>query len=127
VAPRLRIEPLAATNAYLFVDLGPIETERRLGLNPIIIVLNNDGYGTMRQIHEGGFNTITQWNYAKICELVQGGRGATVSIKGEFDTALSRAQKSNQVYVIEVRIPRGEVSDQLAQIAREVRKIRGSK
>jgi indolepyruvate decarboxylase len=80
----------------------------------------------MRQIREGGFNKITQWNYAKICELVRGGRSTTVSTKGEFDKALSLAQKSKQVYVIEVRVPRDDVSDQLAQIAREVRKIRGT-
>src|SRR6266568_7399298 len=35
----------------------------RLGLNPIIILLNNDGYGTMRRIREGRFNIITQWNH----------------------------------------------------------------
>ena len=55
-----------------------------------------------------------------------GGRSATVSTKGEFDKALSLAQKSKQVYVIEVRVPRDDVSNQLAQIAREVRKIRGT-
>lgn len=104
-----------------------ISTAFRLGLNPIVIILNNDGYGTMRQIREGCFNTITQWNYAKICDLVQGGQSFVASTKGEFDKALSAAQKSDKVCVIELRIPRGEVSDPLAQIAREVRKIRGSK
>lgn len=123
-AKKLRPYVLVGDGAFQMTGVE-ISTAVRLGLNPIVIVLNNDGYGTMRQIREGRFNIITQWNYAKICDLVQGGRSATVSTKGEFDTALSRAQKSNQVYVIEVRIPRGEVSDQLAQIAREVRKLRG--
>ena len=59
-----------------------ISTAVRLGLNPIIIVLNNDGYGTMRKIREGCFNVITQWNYSKICELVGGGEGTTASTKG---------------------------------------------
>ena len=73
-----------------------VSTAVRLGLNPIIIVLNNDGYGTMRKIREGCFNTITQWNYSKICKLVGGGEGVTVSTNGQFDDALSRAQK-NQI------------------------------
>ena len=51
-----------------------ISTIVRLGLNPIIVVLNNDGYGTMRRIREGCFNAITQWNYSKICDLVGGGQ-----------------------------------------------------
>jgi len=104
-----------------------ISTAVRLGLNPIIIVLNNDGYGTMRRIREGCFNTITQWNYSKISELVRGGEGTIVSTKGEFDAALSRAQKSSRVHLIELKIPRNDVSDQLERIATEVRKIRGSR
>jgi len=124
-AKKLRPYVLVGDGAFQMTG-AEISTAVRLGLNPIVIVLNNDGYGTMRQICEGGFNKITQWNYAKICELVGGGRSATVSTKGEFDKALSLAQKSKQVYVIEVRVPRDDVSNQLAQIAREVRKIRGT-
>jgi indolepyruvate decarboxylase len=124
-AKKLRPYVIVGDGAFQMTGVE-ISTAVRLRLNPIIIVLNNDGYGTMRQIREGGFNNITQWNYAKICELVQGGRSAIASSKGEFDEALSRAQESNEVFVIELRIPRNVVSDQLAQIAREVRKIRGS-
>ncbi len=125
-ARKLRPYVLVGDGAFQMTGVE-VSTAVRLGLNPIIIVLNNDGYGTMRQIRKGCFNTITRWDYGKICELVQGGRTAVASTKGEFDQALSRAQKSDQLYVIELRIPRGEVSNQLAQIAREVRKIRGSR
>ena len=121
-----RLRPYVLVGDGTFQMTGvEISTAVRLGLNPIVIVLNNDGYGTMRQIREGGFNKITQWNYSKICDLVGGGNSVVVSSKGEFDSALTRAQKSNRVFVIELRIPRSEVSDQLAQIAREVRKVRG--
>ena len=104
-----------------------ISTIVRLGLNPIIIVLNNDGYGTMRRIRQGRFNTITQWAYSKICDLVRGGESITARTVREFDMALSRAQKSARVYVIEIRIPRNAASGQLARIAREVRKMRSNK
>ena len=104
-----------------------VSTAVRLGLNPIIIVLNNDDYGTMRKIREGCFNVITQWSYSRICELVGGGEGITASTNGEFDNALARAQKSDRVHVIEVRISRDDASHQLATIANEVRKMRGSK
>jgi hypothetical protein len=99
----------------------------RLGLNPIIISLNNDGYGTMRKIRAGCFNVITQWDYTKVCELVRGGKSTIASTKGEFDAALRRAQKSDDLCVIELKIPRHETSRQLARVASEVRKMRGGK
>jgi TPP-dependent 2-oxoacid decarboxylase len=125
-AKRLRPYVLVGDGAFQMTG-AEVSTAVRLGLNPIIIVLNNDGYGTMRKIREGCFNVITQWNYSKICELVRGGEGLTASTKGEFDDALSRAQKSDRLHVIEVRIPRDDTSHQLARIAAEVRKMRGTK
>jgi indolepyruvate decarboxylase len=125
-AKRLRPYVLVGDGAFQMTGVE-ISTVVRLGLNPIIIVLNNDGYGTMRKIREGSFNVITQWNYSKICELVGDGESTTASTKGEFDDALSRAQNSNHVCVIELKIPRTDVSDQLARIAAEVRKMRGTK
>jgi indolepyruvate decarboxylase len=104
-----------------------ISTIVRLGLNPIILVLNNDGYGTMRRIRDGCFNTITQWNYGKICKLVRGGDSAVVRTNGQLDAALSRARKSNRASVIELKISRNDASPQLARIAREVRKLRSGK
>src|SRR6266536_1001882 len=125
-AKKLRPYVVVGDGAFQMTGVE-ISTIVRLGLNPIIIVLNNDGYGTMRRIREGCFNIITQWNYSKICELVRGGDSTVASTKGEFDCALSRAQKSDRVHVIELKIPRSDVSRQLAQIANEVRKMRGSK
>ena len=125
-AKKLRPYVLVGDGAFQMTGVE-ISTIVRLGLNPIIIVLNNDGYGTMRKIREGCFNVITQWNYSKICELVRGGESITASTNGDFDAALTRAQKSDRVHVIELKIPRTAVSDQLARIAAEVRKVRGSK
>jgi len=103
-----------------------ISTIVRLGLNPVILVLNNDGYGTMRKIRDGNFNEITQWNYSQICKLVGGGDGVVVSTKGDLDDALTRAKGSDRVSVIEVLVPRDSASAQLARIADEVRKRRGA-
>lgn len=125
-AKKLRPYVLVGDGAFQMTG-AEVSTAVRLGLNPIIIVLNNDGYGTMRKIREGCFNVITQWNYSKICDLVGGGKGITASTNGEFDDALSRAQKSDRVHVIELRISRDDASRQLTTIANEVRKVRGGK
>lgn len=124
--PDLRPYVLVGDGAFQMTGVE-ISTIVRLGLNPIILIFNNDGYGTMREIRDGSFNVITQWNYHKICELVGGGEAATVSTKGELDAALRRAHHADNVQVIEIKIPRGDVSRQLATIAREVRKRRGGK
>ena len=123
-APKLRPFVLVGDGAFQMTG-AEISTAVRLGLNPIIIVLNNDGYGTMRQIREGSFNTITQWNYSNICDLVGGGKGVIACTNGEFDDALCRARKSDGVQVIELRISRDDASRQLSRIAAEVRKVRG--
>ena len=125
-AKTLRPYVLVGDGAFQMTG-AEISTAVRLGLNPIIIVLNNDGYGTLRKVRDGRFNVITQWNYSKICELVRGGESVTASTKGEFDDALWRAQKSDRVFVIELKIPRKDASQQLARVACEVRKMRGSK
>jgi indolepyruvate decarboxylase len=121
---RLRPYVLVGDGAFQMTGVE-ISTIVRLGLNPVIIIFNNDGYGTMRRIRDGGFNTITQWNYSQITNLVGGGRAVTVTSKGEFDEALSEAQTSNEAFVIELKLPRDSASRQLTTIADEVRKVRG--
>ena len=123
-AKKLRPYVLVGDGAFQMTG-AEISTAVRLGLNPIIIVLNNDGYGTMRKIRAGCFNVITQWNYSKICELVGGGESIVASTKGAFDAALSKAQKAKGVSVIELKIPRDDTSPQLARIGLEVARVRG--
>ena len=127
---------LAAKNLRPFVIVGDgafqmtgteLSTAVRLGLDPIVFILNNDGYGTMRRIHEGSFTTITQWNYGRICELVGGGEAVTASTKGELEEAIRRARQSDTVSVIEVMIPREDISPQLERIGLEVARLRGWK
>jgi indolepyruvate decarboxylase len=124
--PKYRPYVLVGDGAFQMTGTE-LSTAVRLGLNPIVLVLNNDGYGTMRRIRDGKFNTITQWNYAAICHLIGGGEAAFVSTKGELDDALRNAQESATATVIEVAIPRDDGSPQLITIGREVARVRGWK
>ena len=122
--PDLRPYVLVGDGAFQMTGTE-ISTAVRLGLNPIILILNNDGYGTMRRISDGSFNVITRWNYEKICALVGGGSATTVTTRGELDDALRDAQRLDQARVIEIRLPRDDISPQLDRIGREVARIRG--
>jgi indolepyruvate decarboxylase len=103
-----------------------LSTAVRLGLKPIVLILNNEGYGTMRKIRDGSFNVISQWNYGKICELVGGGEATVATTKGELDGAIRSAMGSSAVRVIDVRLPRNDMSPQLANMSAELSRIRGT-
>lgn len=124
-AQKLRPYVLVGDGAFQMTGVE-ISTIVRLGLNPVIIILNNDGYGTMRRIRDGSFNVITQWDYSQVCKLMRGGKSVIVSTKGEFDNALSQAQTSDDAFVIELKLPPNSASLQLTRVADEVRKVRGT-
>ena len=104
-----------------------LSTATRLGQKPIVLILNNEGYGTMRKIRDGSFNVISQWNYGKICELVGGGEATVAKTKGELDGAIRSAMGSNAVRVIDVRLPRNDMSPQLANMSAELSRLRAAK
>ena len=68
-----------------------LSTIARLGLNPIVIVLNNEGYMTERFLLEGPFNDIHQWAFHKIPEVLGAGLGLDVKTEGDLESALTAA------------------------------------
>lgn len=88
----------------------------RFKMAPIVIVMNNDGYGTQRHIIDGPFNNLQRWNYHKVPEMVGVGKGLKVSTPAEFDAALKEAIASDQPYLIEAIIPRNSSSNSLVRV-----------
>ena len=41
-----------------------LATIARYGMNPIVVVFDNDGYGTERPMLDGAFNDVHRWNFA---------------------------------------------------------------
>ena len=70
-----------------------ISSAVRYKLNPIVIVLNNGGYGTEPRLLDGPFNDLQPWQYRNIPEIVGGGRGFVVKTEDEFDKALEAANQ----------------------------------
>jgi indolepyruvate decarboxylase len=125
-APRLRPFVLVGDGAFQMTGTE-VATAVRLGLRPIILILNNDGYGTMRKIRAGSFNTISRWNYGRICEMVGGGESAIATTKGELDGAIRSALGSTHLHVIDVHLPPDDMSPQLACLSAELARLRGMK
>jgi len=125
-APNLRPFVLVGDGAFQMTGTE-LSTAVRLGLTPIVLVLNNEGYGTMRKIRDGRFNVISQWDYGKICDLVGGGTASRAATKGELDGAIRSALGSTNLHVIDVQLPRDDISPQLANMTAEMAKLRNTK
>ena len=100
-----------------------ISTTIRYGLNPIILLLNNQGYGTMRPLVEGPFNDIINWNYTRIPEMLGAGNALAVRTEGEFDSAMKAALAETQHFVmIEAVLEKSDMSPALIRLAEKVSK-----
>jgi indolepyruvate decarboxylase len=101
-----------------------ISTTAKYGLAPVVIIINNDGYGTQRHILDGEFNNICMWNYTKICDLIGYGKSVKVTTKGQLNDALIEAATYNELYLIEVIVPRNDCSAGLRRMGEALREVR---
>ena len=93
------------------------------GQSPIVVVLNNHGYSTERQILEGPFNDIHEWQYEKICDLLGGGVGHRVGTFGELVRALKTAVDDHtQAHVVNVLLDPGDCSKAMKRVAQRLAK-----
>jgi indolepyruvate decarboxylase len=97
-----------------------LSTIVRHGFAPIVIVINNGGYGTERflQAGEWDFNEIHSWQYHRIPEILGGGTGYEVRTEGEFDAALTAAWNDrDQLSLIHVHTDPRDRSETLGRLA----------
>jgi indolepyruvate decarboxylase len=102
-----------------------LSTLLRQGCNPIIFLLNNDGYVVERLIHDGPYNDIQQWRYHKLPEAF-GGDAISLEVRteGELEDALVSAREHpDELVFINLHLPRDEGCEALARLAREQRRL----
>ncbi len=86
-----------------------LSTAIRAGVAPIVLVLDNHGYGAERSIQDGDFNDIAEWDYAAVGPAV-GAIGIRVYTPDELDDALARARKDRRTaYIIQVDLDKLDV------------------
>lgn len=96
-----------------------ISTLAHHGYSPVIVILDNHGYGTERFLQEGEwkYNEIPVWNYSKLVDVYGGGRGHFVVNEGEFDKAFSEAWADRQqLHIIHAKLAEGDASRTLTQL-----------
>jgi indolepyruvate decarboxylase len=121
--PDSRVYCIVGDGAFQMTGLE-LSTCAKYGMNPIVCILNNDGYGTQRHIIDGEFNDILRWNYARITDMLGYGHGVKVETRGELEEALKAAATSKAMHVIEVIIPRDDCSRSLRRMAERLSELR---
>lgn len=100
-----------------------LTTAIRYHLNPIVIVLNNAGYGTERHIQDGPYNDLIPWNYQLLPELLGSGRGFAVETEEQLDDALRLAEMETESFsLLDVRLDRLDRSPALDRLAKNLAK-----
>jgi TPP-dependent 2-oxoacid decarboxylase len=97
--PKLRPLVLVGDGAFQMTGME-LSTIARFKLTPIVVVLNNGGYGTERPMQDGRFNDILGWKYSRIPEVLGSGRGFDVATEDQLDAALRAARAYTESFSI---------------------------
>lgn len=95
----------------------------RHGLNPIVIVLNNAGYGTERHIQDGPYNDVAPWQYHLLPGVIGSGRGFLVKTEEQLEDALRLAEAETETFtLLDVHLDPLDRSPALDRLARNLAK-----
>jgi indolepyruvate decarboxylase len=106
------LRPLVLCGDGGFQMTGPeISQAPKLGANPIVIVVNNGGWGIFRPIaaERRDLLEIPSWPYARLAQD-WGGAGFEANNAGELRSALRAAHQIKTFAVIDTRVARDDLS-----------------
>jgi indolepyruvate decarboxylase len=97
--PRLRPLVLVGDGAFQMTGME-LSTAVRNGLNPVVVVFNNAGFGTERPMQDGPYNDVATWQYHRLPEFLDAGRSHLVRTEDELDAALRAAQADRSCFAL---------------------------
>ena len=99
-----------------------ISTAARYGLTPIVIVLDNAGYGTERPMLDGPFNDVQAWAVSEFTRVIGAGKGYSVTTETEFFAALRAALDDREnLAIIHVHLAADDFSPALRRLTSNLR------
>lgn len=93
-----------------------ISTMIRIGVKPLVFVINNEGYTIERYIHDGPYNDISSWHYHKLPEVFAGRSGIDVYTEGQLEEVLASLKDNNEFALIEVHFEKMDSSESMKAI-----------
>jgi indolepyruvate decarboxylase len=117
---QLRPVVLVGDGAFQMTGME-LSTVVRQKLNPIIILLDNNGYTTERAIQDGPYNDIHQWQYHRMPDLLGVGWATRVRTEGEFIDAWEQAVAHDDSYsLISVQLDPYDVCPALERLGKRM-------
>jgi indolepyruvate decarboxylase len=112
-AARPDLRPLVLVGDGAFQMTGmELSTIARFGQNPIVVVFNNEGYGTERPMIDGTFNDIHPWSHSRIPGVLNRGVGFDINTEDELQQALATAVKDTKnFYILDVHLHKADRSE----------------
>lgn len=121
--PNARPLVLVGDGAFQMTGME-LSTIARYGLNPIVIVLNNGGYGTERPMLDGAFNDVLPWQYSRIPEVLGVGRGFVIQTEDELEAALLDSQAHPDNFcILDVHLDPQDTSEALKRLTTALGKL----
>ena len=113
------LRPLVLVGDGAFQMTGlELSTVLRYHLNPIVIVLNNQGYMTERVMIDGPFNDIQTWNYSELPKVIGGGKGFIIKTEDELERALQMAKENLVSFsILDIQLDSKDKSESLQRLA----------
>jgi TPP-dependent 2-oxoacid decarboxylase len=111
------------------VTAQELSTLLRHRCNPIIFLLNNDGYVIERLIHDGPYNDIQPWRYHELPAAFGGdAQSLEVRTEGELEAALKAADEDpDRLVFINLHLPPNEGSAALERLCAALRELQVAK
>jgi indolepyruvate decarboxylase len=120
--PKSRPLVLVGDGAFQMTGME-LATVARYKLNPIVVVLNNRGYGTERHMQDGPYNDLWPWQYHRLPEILGAGHGFLVQTQDELDRALNEAERNTESFsILDVHLPSLDRSPALDRLASRLAK-----
>ncbi len=120
--PKLRPLVIVGDGAFQMTGME-LSTVARYKLNPIVVVLNNRGYGTERPMQDGSYNDVLNWQYSLIPKIIGTGRGFVIKTEEELDQALMTAEKYlNGFSILDVQLDPHDISPALKRLTERLGK-----
>lgn len=113
--PDLRPVVLVGDGAFAMTGLEAASAAFH-GVHPVILVLDNNGYGTQRPMKDGAFNDIPALQAERLTEVFGTGRGWLATTEDELDSALAEAMATDELCIIRAVVPKGDRSPALLRL-----------
>jgi indolepyruvate decarboxylase len=114
--PQLRPIVIVGDGAFQMTGME-LATVARYKLNPIVIVLNNYGYGTERPMMDGAFNDVYPWRHSQIPLVLNAGKGFDVETEDELDGALQQAFENTESFsILDIHLDQHDYSQGLKRL-----------